>query len=52
VIVYLVTHPCVTTPNLCLNGGTCTVNGANYLCKCTGGWGGTNCQIRDGMLFL
>jgi len=46
----LATHPCVTMPDsLCLNGGTCIVNDADYLCKCAPGWNGRNCQTQAGM---
>jgi Notch-like protein len=51
-ILSLATHPCVTTPNLCQNGGTCTMNGADYLCNCPIGWAGMNCETQDSMLFL
>ena len=33
--------PC--TPNPCLNGGTCAVNGASYTCTCPAGYTDTNC---------
>jgi hypothetical protein len=47
--VRLVNHPCVTNPNaVCLNGGTCTINGAGYVCKCPTGWSGENCRTQDG----
>jgi hypothetical protein len=36
---------------VCLNGGLCTVNGPNYLCKCAAGWTGANCETQDSMLF-
>jgi hypothetical protein len=46
-------HPCVTNPaSVCLNGGVCTINGADYLCNCAAGWSGTNCQTQGGMLSL
>jgi Notch-like protein len=41
------THPCVTMPGICQNSGTCTINGAGYLCRCAIGWSGTNCQTPD-----
>ncbi len=41
----LATHPCVTMPDsLCLNGGTCTVNDADYLCKCAPLYTGVRCE--------
>jgi len=44
----LAIHPCVTRPTtVCQNGGTCTINGADYLCNCPMGWTGTNCQTED-----
>jgi hypothetical protein len=44
----LANHPCVTMPSsVCQNGGTCTVNGADYLCNCAAGWSGPNCQTRQ-----
>ena len=52
-IVYLATHPCVTMPlTVCQNGGECTMHGIDYACKCAPGWSGTNCQIKESMLFL
>ena len=43
-----VNHPCVTMPTaMCQNGGTCSVNGANYACKCASGWSGPNCSTQD-----
>ena len=30
--------------NPCLNGGTCTAEGASYYCECAPGWTGANCQ--------
>jgi hypothetical protein len=48
----LATHPCVTMPEqVCWNGGTCTVNDADYgyACKCAPGWNGRNCEIQEGM---
>jgi hypothetical protein len=41
------THPCVATPGVCQNGGTCTMYGADYLCNCPTGWSGQNCQTQD-----
>ena len=31
----------------CKNGGTCTTinGGTGYMCKCTDGWIGSNCQL-------
>jgi hypothetical protein len=44
----IATHPCVTSPNsLCLNGGTCAMNGAGFLCSCAIGFTGTNCQTQQ-----
>jgi hypothetical protein len=41
----LTTHPCVTMPDsLCLNGGTCTINDADYLCKCAPLYTGVRCE--------
>ncbi|CAF1156729.1 unnamed protein product [Rotaria magnacalcarata] len=38
-------HPCIKNPaTVCQNGGTCNINGANYLCSCAIGWTGQNCQ--------
>ncbi|CAF4375540.1 unnamed protein product, partial [Rotaria socialis] len=38
-------HPCITIPTIvCQNGGTCNINGADYLCSCAIGWTGRNCQ--------
>ncbi len=34
---------------VCQNGGVCTVNGLDYLCKCAVGWSGTNCQTKESM---
>jgi hypothetical protein len=52
-IVCLANHPCVTMPSsVCQNGGTCTVNGADYLCNCAAGWSGPNCQTPGSMLFF
>ena len=43
-------HPCVTIAStLCKNGGTCTLNGADYLCKCAAGWTGRNCETKARM---
>ena len=51
--ILVATHPCVIRPTVvCKNGGTCAVNGANFLCKCPVGWSGNNCEIQDGMSFL
>ncbi len=36
------TDPCA--PNPCLNSGTCTANGGSYVCACTAGYNGMNCQ--------
>ncbi len=47
----LATHPCVTMPEaVCVNGGTCIINGADFLCNCPTGWTGTNCETPDYML--
>ena len=44
---HLVNHPCVTMPaQMCLNGGTCTISGIDYVCKCAPGWDGRNCEIQ------
>ncbi|CAF0971130.1 unnamed protein product [Adineta ricciae] len=44
----LSTHPCVTMADrMCQNGGECTVNGDDYLCRCASGWGGRNCEVRE-----
>lgn len=49
VIFFSATHPCVTMPNsVCQNGGTCTINGANYLCNCPIGFTGQNCETQEG----
>ncbi|CAF3411896.1 unnamed protein product [Rotaria sp. Silwood1] len=43
-----VTHPCVTMPgSICQNGGTCTMNGADYICGCAVGWTGKNCEMQE-----
>ncbi|CAF4489200.1 unnamed protein product [Rotaria socialis] len=43
----LANHPCITMPSIvCKNGGVCTINGPDYLCKCAMGWSGTNCQEK------
>eukprot|EP01065_Artemidia_motanka_P008729 TRINITY_DN143_c0_g1_i2.p1 TRINITY_DN143_c0_g1~~TRINITY_DN143_c0_g1_i2.p1 ORF type:complete len:4137 (+),score=1263.62 TRINITY_DN143_c0_g1_i2:87-12497(+) len=41
------------TPNLCLNGGTCKTEaakpgqpGGGYSCTCSGGWSGSNCEVK------
>ena len=50
VVVVVATHPCVTMADrVCQNGGECTVNGDDYLCRCVSGWGGRNCEVREGM---
>ncbi len=52
-IVISATHPCVATPNTaCLNGGTCTINGADYLCNCPTGFTGLHCETQTSMFFL
>jgi hypothetical protein len=43
----LATHPCVTSPTTCQNGGTCSINGPDFLCHCPTGWTGTNCQTQE-----
>ena len=49
-VVVVATHPCVTMADrVCQNGGECTVNGDDYLCRCVSGWGGRNCEVREGM---
>jgi hypothetical protein len=50
-VLLLATHPCVTMPGtVCQNGGTCAINGSEYLCNCPMGWSGTNCDRQDSML--
>lgn len=45
---FLATHPCVANPAAtCQNGGTCNINGADYVCNCTVGWTGRNCETVD-----
>jgi len=44
----IATHPCTTMPGtVCQNGGTCTMNGAGYLCSCAIGWSGSNCETQN-----
>lgn len=50
-IITLATHPCVTMPGvLCQNGGTCTMNQADYICTCAIGFTGRNCQTQEGRI--
>jgi hypothetical protein len=37
--------PC--NPDPCQNGGTCTVNGADFFCLCDLGFIGTRCQGKS-----
>uniref|UniRef100_A0A8B9VC25 Brevican core protein n=1 Tax=Anas zonorhyncha TaxID=75864 RepID=A0A8B9VC25_9AVES len=40
-------HPCLAggcVPNPCLNGGTCTEDGAHLACLCLPGYGGSSCE--------
>ena len=30
----------------CLNGGTCTDNGRNYICSCSNEYWGSNCESK------
>jgi hypothetical protein len=49
-IVSLANHPCITMPStVCQNGGVCTVNELDFICKCATGWSGRNCQTRERM---
>ena len=40
--------PC--DPNPCLNGGTCDENGSEFTCGCSGGYGGSTCEIEPAIL--
>ncbi len=51
-VLSLATHPCVTSPTTCQNGGTCSINGPDFLCHCPTGWTGTNCQTQESMLLF
>ncbi|CAF4517491.1 unnamed protein product [Rotaria sp. Silwood2] len=47
------THPCMTmSGSVCKNGGTCTMNGADYICNCPIGWTGKNCDTQDSMFLI
>ncbi|NWU92575.1 PGCB protein, partial [Upupa epops] len=37
-------EPGVCVPNPCLNGGTCTEDGAHLACLCLPGYGGSSCE--------
>ncbi|XP_013384662.1 lactadherin isoform X2 [Lingula anatina] len=37
--------PCDSQP--CLNGGTCTVDGDNFLCVCPDNFGGDTCNTGE-----
>lgn len=42
--------PCLAggcVPNPCLNGGTCTEDGAHLACLCLPGYGGSSCERRE-----
>nr|XP_034317946.1 cysteine-rich secretory protein LCCL domain-containing 2 isoform X1 [Crassostrea gigas] len=39
------TNPCETNP--CQNGGTCSSESGQAVCKCTAGWTGTTCQSQE-----
>ena len=34
--------PCASDP--CMNGGTCSEDGSQYVCECRPGWTGLNCS--------
>ena len=42
VLFLYIVGPC--NPDPCQNGGTCTVNGADFFCLCDLGFIGTRCQ--------
>ena len=39
-------------PNPCMNGGHCVASQGSYICMCTNGFSGWNCQVSEYTLFL
>ena len=45
IILNYIVNPCLNNP--CLNGAICQTSSTGYLCSCTSGYTGNNCQTGN-----